>query len=388
MAISETHTLLLSKMQKRSVGDPKLQKQLEAALAAGNSRARELQGFTLEAGMVDGASWKVEGSPKDGYTLEMYLNLVYSRRDDSPPNPNTLSTIYNGLNSTMGQPTNGLWQLAMVDDKEFAPFDPDEIQLNKEFIGYAPVSMPDNFEEYFSHLYGLDDHVAMLKDTWQAALDTEFESRFNIALVGPPGCGKTEIARAFQRAIGGEDACLEFDSTATTGAGAIKELADAEILPRAIIMEEAEKSSDQNLNFMLSVTDNRAEIRKTTARKTIQRDIKLLAIATVNDEDAFDRLNKGALGSRFMHRIYFHEPDREMLRMILQREVDKVRGGNEAWIDPCLDYCDAHKITSPRTVIALCITGRGKWLTGEFAKQLVRTGKKAEAVPTQDWSDR
>lgn len=390
MAITETHNLVLSKMQKRAVGEPKLQKQLDTALSIANSRARELQGFITEPGLVDGQSWKIEGSPKDGYTFEMYLTLTYSRHDDTPPNQNTFSTIYNGLNSGMASGANGLWQLTQVDDQEFTPYDPDATVISKDFIGYSPVQVPENFEEYFSHLYGLDDAIAMLKDVLQAAIDSDWESRFNVALIGAPGCGKTEIARAFKRAIGGDEACMEFDSTATTGAGAIKELADTEVLPRCIIFEEMEKSNDQNLNFTLSVTDTRGEIRKTTARKTVQRDVKLLAVATVNDEDAFDKLNKGALGSRFMHRIYFHEPDREMLRMILQREVDKIRGGSEAWIDPTLDYCDKHGITSPRKVIALCITGRDKWLDvrdgmSTFERQLAKTSKQAEVVPSEEW---
>ena len=55
------------------------------------------------------------------------------------------------------------------------------------------------------------------------------------------------------------------------------------------------------------------------------------------------------------------------------REIEKV-GGNPAWISPALDYClDVEKTDDPRRVIAVCLSGRGGLLSGEFQRHLQQT---------------
>jgi MoxR-like ATPase len=165
---------------------------------------------------------------------------------------------------------------------------------------------------------------------------------------------------------------MEFDATATTAAGAIKELAEREILPRVLVVEEIEKADEKSLAFLLALCDLRGEIRKTTARATIQRDTKLLVIATVNNVELFQKLQAGALASRFANKIGFSRPSREQLAMILEREVSKI-DGDSRWIKPALDYCEERDITDPRQVIALCLCGRDMLITGEYQEMLKDT---------------
>jgi hypothetical protein len=189
----------------------------------------------------------------------------------------------------------------------------------------------------------------------------------------------------------GEESVLEFDATAMTAAGAMKELSEAEILPRVIIIEEIEKADEKSLNFLLAVLDMRAEVRKVTARASIQRDTKLFGIATVNNTDLFEKIASGALASRFAHHIYFQRPTREQMRMILQREILKLpEKGNLAWADPALDYCDKYGITDPRKATAICLSGRDQLITGEYQKMLEATSryKPTNLIDVDDdWED-
>jgi hypothetical protein len=118
--------------------------------------------------------------------------------------------------------------------------------------------------------------------------------------------------------------------------------------------------------------DMRGEIRKTTARTQIQRDTKLLVIATVNNYERFKSMNAGALESRFANKLGFSRPSRDQLAMILTREVQKIDGKSE-WIKPVLDYVEDHGITDPRQVISLCLCGRDGWLDGSYPSMLADT---------------
>jgi MoxR-like ATPase len=167
---------------------------------------------------------------------------------------------------------------------------------------------------------------------------------------------------------------MEYDATATTAAGAIKDLSERDILPRILIVEEIEKADEKALAFLLGLMDMRGEIRKTTARTTIQRNTKLLVIATINNVELFKKLNAGALASRFSNKIGFSRPSRDQLAMILTREVEKLGdNGDERWIKPTLDYCEDNAITDPRQVISLALCGREGWLDGSYATMLAET---------------
>ncbi len=97
-------------------------------------------------------------------------------------------------------------------------------------------------------------------------------------------------------------------------------------------------------------------------------------VATVNNHELFEKLQAGALSSRFSNRVWFKRPSEELLRRILAREIAKV-DGDEAWIEPVVDYAREKNIDDPRMIAALCLCGRDGWLDGTFHKMLGDTDK-------------
>lgn len=379
--MEETHTLVLTKLAERSLQDKVIAKNRDALIAKVNTRSLTIAGWTLEADMDLGdwghggrQGWKQLHVTDNGaaYKYEMYLKLSFSHRDKAP-DKNIFAAMCRSVFTSSSQAVLGRWTLTTVDGKEYVPPEEGAIPLSDDFIGYTEVVIPDNFETYFEHLYGLDAHVKRIKKALEAGLMSNWTNRFNCGLIGPPGCGKSDVCQSLKRALG-EEAVLEFDATATTAAGAIKELAEREILPRIIVVEEIEKADEKAMSFLLAALDLRAEIRKTTARATIQRDTKLFAVATVNNHELFFRQQAGALASRFSNKIWFKRPTREMLGMILEREVSKVQG-DFAWIEPTLDWCDEADITDPRQVITICLCGREELVTGEYQNMLRETSE-------------
>lgn len=382
--MEETHTLVLTKLAERSLQEKVIQKNRDGVIARVNTRSLTIAGWMLESDEDTGPGWKQYNVDNNGavYRYEMYLKLVYSRRDNKEPDRNIFQSMCRSVYTGAGQPVLGKWTLTTVDEKEYIPPDENAIPLSDDFIGYTEVNIPDNYESYFDHLYGLDPHVKLIRKALEAGQMSGWNHRFNCALIGPPGCGKSDVCQSLKRALG-DEAVLEFDATATTAAGAIKELAEREILPRIIVVEEIEKADEKAMSFLLAALDLRAEIRKTTARATIQRDTKLFAVATVNNYELFFKQQAGALASRFSNKIWFKRPSRDMLGLILQREVAKVQG-DLAWIEPTLDWCDGQDITDPRQVITICLCGRDDLITGDYQAMLKET---SEAVPMEfEWS--
>ena len=378
----EVHSLVLTKLAERQLRPNVIEKNYNGVIVGANNRSLMVQGYTVELDTEKGFSnngWRQFGdySGKAVYKYEIYLRVVYSTRSDKPADKAILNAIYRSVFTKCAQPVLGKWELTKVDDEEYVVPDENAVRLSDDFVGYSELLIPNDYEAKFNHLFGLDAHVARIKRAMEAGLMSDWQHRLHCALIGPPGCGKSDICRTI-KAMLGDEAVLEFDATATTAAGAIKELAEREILPRCLIIEEAEKADDKALDFLLAVLDLRAEIRKTTARATIQRDTKLFAIATVNNYDLFTRLKAGALASRFSQKIFFKRPNRDQLEMILQREVVKV-DGDFAWISPTLDYCDEVDLTDPRAVISICMCGRDLLVTGEYQEMLRET---SETLPT------
>jgi AAA domain (dynein-related subfamily) len=380
MAYTEVHKLVLTKQAQRNLQEKVIENQLTSLLASINTKSLAVRGWTLDK-TIDIASSSYRGNKawrqryaygRGGaeYIYEMYLTLTFTRADDKKPQSNEMPAILRKLDTRAQTPGFGKWSLESVDDEKYTA--PDFKDTGEsDLLGYAEIDLPENWPDYFSHLYGLDSHIARIRRALEAGIMSNWTNRYHCALVGPPGCGKSDICQSIKRALG-EDAVLEFDATATTAAGAMKELSEREILPRILLVEEIEKADEKAMSFLLSVLDLRSEIRKVTARATIQRDTKLFAIATVNDVPLFTKLQAGALESRFANKLWFRRPSREQLALILTREVNKI-SGNPEWINHTLDYCEYAGITDPRTVTAICLCGRDMLLTGEYQKMLSET---------------
>lgn len=387
MQYTETHVLALEKEALRNLQEKVIYSNMRTIIDSVQTKSLKVRGWTIEAhncvDTYDGSRpWKQRNAPADDeaeYIYTMFLTVTFAHESKKPGTfelASILRTIYaRGSSAAMGR-----WVLVSVDDDEYKPpTDGSDIPSSDEMVGYAEVTgIPEDWDDYFSHLFGLDPHIARVHAALEAGIASNFRNRFHVALVGPPGCGKSDICASVKRALG-EDAVMEFDATATTAAGAIKELAERDLLPRVMIVEEIEKADPKALGFLLALCDLRGEIRKTTARATIQRDTKMLVIATVNDYQLFCSLQANALASRFSNPVWFRRPSRETLALILSREILKV-DGDLAWIEPTLDYCESMNITDPRNVLAICLCGREMLLTGEYQSMLAETANPADDV--------
>lgn len=381
MSYTETHSLTFEKLALRNLQDKVVENNHHALVASLLTQTLSTRGWLIQPDTAkgeDGKFWtRTEALPGDDfkYRFRRFATVTFTREDGKKPEHNELASLIRTIGKRSSGPAFGEWKLVEVDGETYTVTDDEDVSsnINVDMVGYVEVELPEDFESYFKHLFGRDSHIARIKGALEAAIMSDWTNRFNCALIGPPGCGKSDICATIKRALG-DDAVMEFDATATTGAGAIKELGEREILPRVLIVEEIEKADEKALAFLLGVMDMRAEIRKTTAKATIQRDTKLMVIATVNNVERFKSLNAGALASRFSNKIGFSRPSREQLAMILTREVGKLDDmGDERWIKPTLDYCEDHGITDPRQVISLCLCGREGWLDGSYAAMLEET---------------
>lgn len=236
---------------------------------------------------------------------------------------------------------------------------------------YADITIPEEWREHYTNIYERDDQIDIVLSAIAAGVRSNWEDRFHTLLVGPPAGGKTEILRSVKKMLG-VDAVLEYDATATTAAGAIKDLDQRLELPRVMLIEEIEKCEEASLRWLLGVLDHRAEIRKTNFKQQIQRSTKLLCIATVNDYDLFCKMMFGALASRFPNHIACPRPSWATIRRIVTREVERVKGKSK-WIEPTMRFVKKFKIRDPRKVVAICLCGGDDLLSGTYQKKLINT---------------
>lgn len=379
--ITETHTVVLVKPADRELRDNVISKNMTSLVTSTGNKSLRARGWDVE-----GEGWDVLASTpehRETYGVEKVTRDLYLMRVSvtynyhQAPLKGDLVSIVTKMASKSQTPAYGSWTVALVDGATYQPPGEGEAAVldANELVGYTEVTIPDNWDDYFSHLYGLDSHIRRVRRAIETGIRSNWVKRTSVVLVGPPGCGKSDIAESVMRALG-QEACWRIDATATTSAGTIKELSEMEILPRVAILEEAEKANEKVTEPFLGILDQRGEVNKTTARGKVQRDARLLVISTVNDWDKFCKMNAGALESRHTVKVFFGRPSRDTLSLILTREIHSVNG-DPAWINPCLDYCEEHGIDDPRAVISHCLNGAEDWLTGLYVKDLEATSQQA-----------
>lgn len=229
--------------------------------------------------------------------------------------------------------------------------------------------------KHFERLFGREAQLRRIMDSLILAKRTDFTHRVNTLLDGPPGCGKTECMMSIRDMLGKEgEAWLWLDATSMTKAGVVEELIQAPRVPPVLFVEEIEKTDENSLRWLLGVMDIRGQIRRTNYRVGNQaRNVKMVVIASANDVQLLKSVMSGALYSRFQSRIYCPRPDREIMKKILEREVEKING-NTKWIEPTLQFAfDEWCMTDPRDVITICACGGDRLLDGTYQKDYVAT---------------
>ncbi len=371
----ESHKIVFTKDAQRNLNEKAMANNVTHILGV-NSKSLLARGWQVTAVTAgpDSQVWRQSpllDSSANEYRYHLYFCAQYV--GDAAPGKSEIRSIIKTMNTRAANPLGGRWTVDTVNDDKYEVTRDGDAVSTKDFIAYAEFDLPEDYEGNFDHLYGLDSHIARIRLALEVARMSQFANRYHCALIGPPGCGKSDICETLASVLG-EDAVMKFDATATTAAGAIKQLDEAEILPRILIVEEIEKVNSEALSFLLALMDMRGEIRKTTARSKIVKDTKILVIATVNNHQLFEGMLAGALSSRFANKLWFHRPDEETIRRILTREIAKLEG-DEEWIQPSIDYAREKNIDDPRMITALCLCGRDGWLDGSFVRMLADTDK-------------
>lgn len=348
------HTVTLERTAQRRSNASITRRQIEDILdrALASDRGRQ---FKLTTKLPDEIVPVLEGEAWN-YKLDLAFEHI-GRGDPEKQFNNVKDAIFKAA------PSKGKWLIA----GGYKLIGPNLVAINNDTDVIAEVNI--ERASHFDHLYGLDPQIDVLLSALQIAKDTNYRKRYHTVLHGKPGCGKSEILRGVKHMVG-EEGVIEFDGTQTTSAGAIATIMSAAVVPPLLIIEEIEKVPDASFMWLLSALDGRGEIRKVTARNVSHRSVPFVCAATVNDLALFKSRHDGAMASRFAHKIYCPRPGREILRRILQREVESIEG-NLDWVEPAIEYCMKEEENSdPRRVIAVCLTGRDKLLTGEFQANL------------------
>lgn len=257
------------------------------------------------------------------------------------------------------------------DCKTNNPVDPVDPLTDSDPIPLSSISsiQPGDF---YSHLFGLDAQIRILISSVQAAADSNMRNRFHSLLHGQPGAGKTDILLSTHKLLTSLGiSCLAIDATSTTEAGMRKLLLDEDsILPEVILVEEIEKAL-HSFRLLLGIMDDRGTVSELNYRRTSTRKVPALILASANDYNMLTKIDSGALLSRFSNEIECPLPDREICAKILAREINLVKNGNLAWIEPTLEFCcDQRGIFDPRQLKRICLSGKDRLLTGEYQADL------------------
>lgn len=377
------HVVVLEKQAGRQIDERKAAQHIDTITTSAMTTERMKRGWSTYYPSTSGEPFfEVTGSGSKGYvySVKVAVKCVPSRLRT------TIGQEFDNITASMDAKAKlpaFRWRVAEIDGTPYIPHDESAIQIDAdEEVGYAPFELPPfevwraNFEGI---LYGMEDYIEIIYRALETAVKSQWRDRINIALIGPPACGKSHLCKIIASILG-QEATVEYDATSTTMAGAQGELGAREEMPRVMIIEEIEKAPESSLPWLLSILDLRGEIKKTTARKNIDKTVKLIGICTVNSEEKFKALASGALASRFALPLYFERAPRDVLWSILNREVKGIDGGDESWIEPAIDFAealnakDSNVLTvDPRRLIAICLTGREKLLTGDFQRMYLRT---------------
>lgn len=315
-------------------------------------------------GALAKSGWRVEGvrieatETTNKYKLIIPLVRRSAREFQEAMAQQQLNTIASNLSSRIPG-----WK-RVGDDLDLSQDDNEELSLDEL------LEFPDDWQQYFSHIYERDIQINEMMTAIKVARESNMRVRNHVLLHGEPGGGKTEILLSLTN-IFSSFAIKHLDATSTTKAGAIDFLLKSDMVPPIIAIEEIEKVVNENdLPWLLSILDKRGKIIKTNARVgSIEREVRPLVIATVNNMEKLRSFHEGALFDRFNVPLYCPIPSEDLIRKILRDQLDELPNGNEAWIDPAIRYAfDVEHTYQIRRIKAIMTIGGDRLLDGSYQR--------------------
>ena len=236
----------------------------------------------------------------------------------------------------------------------------------------------------FSGIFDREPQIRTALSAIKGFLESDGKRRNHVLLYGLPACAKTQILIRI-REILGDSAVLRLDATSTTSAGIYKlffEDLDGVPAPPFVFIEEIEKTNEEALRVWLGALDDRGELRKLNFKQARVKHVQVLCMATANDKTIFDKLmggtekKPGALSSRFVNQLPCQRPDRKILKLILERDIDKY-GGHLDWIEPALDLAEKLGTNDPRRVLSF-LDGGERLITQDYQKDQLEMKEHAD----------
>lgn len=272
----------------------------------------------------------------------------------NPENGQEVQQVESGTGLIATAPGAG-W-VAMPTPADRIPFDP-------------PVLNEEAKASFMKGIYDRDDQLAIIDRGMRSSVANP-EEPSHFLLYGPPAGAKTRVFKALKGFYEQDrmERVVILDATTLTKAGLERWLlnrAEAKMLPELLVLEEIEKHKTENLLCLLSVMAS-GEVSRTNAPEGQRQERARVVIgATCNDEETLKRFHRGALWSRFTHKLYCPRPDRERMRLIL---LDKIaaRHGDPLWADVVLNYAyDEVANDDPRFITGL-LDGAESLLDGSY----------------------
>jgi hypothetical protein len=246
----------------------------------------------------------------------------------------------------------------------------------------AFIHLPDAWEEFFlADIYGLDPQIRLIWDSLTSLVESDFQHRSHVCCYGQPGSGKTTVCNRFYEIISAhspQGSILRFTASQTTKAGLENILIEAHPKPSLIVLEEIDKTPQDNVSALLDICNTDGLLRKANARDGMKEiPMQSLVICTVNNLIRFKGYHDGALASRFSQKVFFPRPNPEVLRLIALREIRKMKG-DERWAKKALAQLASEGTNDPRRLRAI-LTSRKRLMDGTAIEDMTAMTKALHA---------
>ena len=239
----------------------------------------------------------------------------------------------------------------------------------------VPRLTPEIMEKAFQGLWERESHIRVIQASVERFVDSCKTQPSHVLLYGHPAAAKTTLFKKFKEfyEYDGHERVAHIDAPTMTKAGFetwLLSRAKNNNLPEIVLVEEIEKVQPENLLCLLSVMAS-GYIQRTNARiGKVDGQMPILVWATCNDEELLKKFARGALWSRFTHKLPCARPSRELMWKILLREVEKIPGGKPEWAEKALFFgWDNLGMRDPRAICGL-LDGRDRLITGEYQEDM------------------